>query len=70
MHSILLELAPTASVRTVCDMSACGCRVEDFADAVFDFDRIKKLSPWRTKILLRVKDVVGGGDDDAAEDLT
>jgi hypothetical protein len=48
----------------------CVCRVEDFADAVFDFDRIKKLTPWRTKILLRVKDVVGGEGDDVAEDLS
>jgi len=30
---------------------------------VFAFDSIKKLTPWRTKILLRAKEVVSGAGD-------
>lgn len=45
--------------------------MHDFADAVFAFDSIKKLNPWRTKILLRVKDsIAGGAEGDVADDLT
>lgn len=48
-----------------------ACRPEEFADAVYAFDSIKKLNPWRTKLLLRVKDAIAGGEDgDIADDLT
>ena len=40
---------------------------EAFTDAVFNFDQISKLDPWRTTILLKIKAELtkanGGGDD-------
>uniref|UniRef100_M4BIB8 Uncharacterized protein n=2 Tax=Peronosporaceae TaxID=4777 RepID=M4BIB8_HYAAE len=40
-----------------------------FADAVFQYDTISKIEPWKITLLLRVKEgIVGEGD--AAQDLT
>mmetsp|Transcript_29996 Transcript_29996/g.63142 ORF Transcript_29996/g.63142 Transcript_29996/m.63142 type:complete len:317 (-) Transcript_29996:216-1166(-) len=48
-----------------------GFDVEGFATACFEFDRISKLDPWKTSILVRVKRSiddgaggVGGGDEE------
>lgn len=47
---------------------------EGFATACFEYDRISKLDPWKTSILVRVKrsieDSTGGGGDDDDVDLT
>lgn len=50
-----------------------GFDVEGFSTACFDFDRISKLNPWQTSILVAVKrsiDDEAGGDDDSEVDLT
>eukprot|EP00980_Cylindrotheca_fusiformis_P004063 scaffold880_cov132-Cylindrotheca_fusiformis.AAC.59 len=51
-----------------------GYDVEGFSTACYEFDRISKLNPWQTAILVAVKgsiDEGGGGDDDDDEiDLT
>mmetsp|Transcript_2052 Transcript_2052/g.4432 ORF Transcript_2052/g.4432 Transcript_2052/m.4432 type:complete len:314 (-) Transcript_2052:215-1156(-) len=51
-----------------------GYDVEEFSTACYDFDRISKLNPWQTSILVKVKrgiDEGGGGDDDDSDvDLT
>lgn len=47
--------------------------VEAFTDAVYNFDKISKLDPWRTNILLRVKTAIqkgGGLDGEGGVDLT
>ena len=45
--------------------------VDSFTEHLFAFDQISKLSPWRTKILLRVKngmgDLNGDGEDEIAD---
>jgi alpha-soluble NSF attachment protein len=48
---------------------------EGFATACFEFDRITKLDPWKTSMLVKIKrniqsDVGGGGDDEDDVDLT
>jgi len=51
-----------------------GYDVEEFATTCFEFDRISKLNPWQTSILVKVKrsiDEGGDGDDDDSDvDLT
>lgn len=47
--------------------------VEEFATTCFEFDRISKLNPWQTSILVKVKrsiDEGGDSDDDSDVDLT
>ena len=47
---------------------------EGFATACFEYDRISKLDPWKTSMLVKVKrsieDGGGGGEDDDDFDLT
>mmetsp|Transcript_17837 Transcript_17837/g.42079 ORF Transcript_17837/g.42079 Transcript_17837/m.42079 type:complete len:309 (+) Transcript_17837:215-1141(+) len=48
---------------------------EGFAQASFDYDRISKLDPWKTSMLVRIKRGIadsagGGGGDSDEEDLT
>jgi alpha-soluble NSF attachment protein len=46
---------------------------EGFATVCFEFDRISKLDPWKTSMLVKVKrsiDGQDGGDDDDEVDLT
>jgi alpha-soluble NSF attachment protein len=52
-----------------------GFDAEGFATACFDFDRVSKLDPWKTSMLVKVKRTIddegaGGGDDDDDVDLT
>jgi alpha-soluble NSF attachment protein len=51
-----------------------GYDVEEFSTACFEYDRISKLNPWQTSILVKVKrsiDEGGDGDDDDSDvDLT
>ncbi|KAG7365120.1 soluble NSF attachment protein, SNAP [Nitzschia inconspicua] len=50
-----------------------GHDVEGFSTACFEFDRISKLNPWQTAILVKVKrsiDDGGDGSDDSDVDLT
>ena len=54
-----------------------GFDVEGFATSCFEFDRISKLDPWKTSILVRVKRSidegeggVGEGEEDGDIDLT
>ena len=32
--------------------------ISDFTDAVYNYDRIKRLTPWETTLLLRIKEVL------------
>ena len=41
---------------------------EGFATACFEFDRISKLDPWKTTILLSIRKAVEGGGVDGEED--
>ena len=48
---------------------------EGFATACFEYDRISKLDPWKTSMLVKVKRAIedttgGGGGDDDDFDLT
>ena len=49
-----------------------GLDVEGFSTACYEFDRITKLDPWKTSILVSVKRSIdeGGDDDDSDVDLT
>lgn len=51
-----------------------GFDSEGFATACFEYDRISKLDPWKTSMLVKVKrsieDEAGGGEDDDDVDLT
>lgn len=51
-----------------------GYDAEEFATACYEYDRISKLNPWQTSILVKVKrsiDDGGDGDDDDSDvDLT
>mmetsp|Transcript_79014 Transcript_79014/g.155008 ORF Transcript_79014/g.155008 Transcript_79014/m.155008 type:complete len:312 (+) Transcript_79014:87-1022(+) len=50
-----------------------GLDVEGFSTACFEYDRISKLNPWQTAILVKVKrsiDEGGDDDDDGDVDLT
>lgn len=51
-----------------------GYDAEGFSQAVYEFDRISKLDPWKTSMLLKVKrgicDEVGEGEDEDDLDLT
>jgi len=51
-----------------------GYDVEEFSTASFQYDRISKLNPWQTSILVKIKrgiDEGGDGDDDDSDvDLT
>lgn len=51
-----------------------GLDSEAFATACFEYDRISKLDPWKTSMLVKVKrsiqDGNGEGDDDEDVDLT
>jgi alpha-soluble NSF attachment protein len=50
-----------------------GFDVEGFSTACFDFDRISKLNPWQTSVLVKIKRSIDeGGDDgdDSDVDLT
>jgi alpha-soluble NSF attachment protein len=47
--------------------------VEAFGTACFEYDRISKLDPWKTSILVKVKKTIddeGGDGDDDDFDLT
>jgi alpha-soluble NSF attachment protein len=49
-----------------------GFDAEGFATACFEFDRISKLDPWKTSILVRVKRSIDDGcddDDDSDDDV-
>jgi len=50
-----------------------GFDSEGFATACFEYDRISKLDPWKTTILVKVKrsieEQAGGGDDDELDGL-
>jgi alpha-soluble NSF attachment protein len=47
-----------------------GYDVEGFSTACFEFDRISKLNPWQTSILVKVKRSIDeGGDDDDDDDV-
>ena len=41
---------------------------EGFATACFEFDRISKLDPWKTTILLSIRKAVEGGGVDGEDD--
>merc|ERR1712232_198391 len=41
---------------------------EVFATACYDYDRISKLDPWKTTMLVKVKKTITGDDDDSDED--
>mmetsp|Transcript_37606 Transcript_37606/g.42404 ORF Transcript_37606/g.42404 Transcript_37606/m.42404 type:complete len:317 (+) Transcript_37606:74-1024(+) len=46
-----------------------GYDVEEFSTACFEYDRISKLNPWQTSILVKVKRSIDeGGDDDDSDD--
>lgn len=53
-----------------------GFDPEGFATACFEYDRISKLDPWKTSMLVKVKRSIedttggGGGEDDGDIDLT
>jgi len=49
-----------------------GFDAEGYATACFEYDRITKLDPWKTSILVRVKRSIEdqGGDDEDDVDLT
>jgi alpha-soluble NSF attachment protein len=50
-----------------------GMDAEGFSTACYEYDRISKLDPWKTSILVKVKRTIddGGGDsDDSDVDLT
>ena len=50
-----------------------GKGVEGFGTACFEYDRISKLDPWKTSMLVKVKRSIsdeGGGDDEDDVDLT
>jgi alpha-soluble NSF attachment protein len=51
-----------------------GMDVEGFSTACFEFDRISKLDPWKTSMLVKMKrhmdDGEGGGDEEDDVDLT
>ena len=50
-----------------------GFDVEGFGTACFEYDRISKLDPWKTSILVRVKRSIqddAGGEDEDDVDLT
>ncbi len=48
--------------------------VEEFSTACYEYDRISKLNPWQTSILVKVKRSIdeggAGSDDDSDVDLT
>jgi alpha-soluble NSF attachment protein len=49
-----------------------GFDMEGFGTACFEYDRISKLDPWKTSILVKVKrsiDVDGGGGDGDEDDV-
>ena len=47
-----------------------GHDVEGFSTACFEFDRISKLNPWQTSILVKVKrSIDDGGDDSDGSDV-
>lgn len=45
-----------------------GYDVEEFATACFEYDRISKLNPWQTSILVKVKRSIDTGDGDEDDD--
>eukprot|EP00538_Stauroneis_constricta_P001001 CAMPEP_0119570366 /NCGR_PEP_ID=MMETSP1352-20130426/43577_1 /TAXON_ID=265584 /ORGANISM="Stauroneis constricta, Strain CCMP1120" /LENGTH=313 /DNA_ID=CAMNT_0007620033 /DNA_START=126 /DNA_END=1067 /DNA_ORIENTATION=+ len=45
-----------------------GFDAEGFATACFEFDRISKLDPWKTSVLVSVKRSIDGGGDDHDDD--
>jgi alpha-soluble NSF attachment protein len=53
-----------------------GFDSEGFATACFEYDRISKLDPWKTSLLVKVKRSIegggmgGGADDEDDIDLT
>ena len=52
-----------------------GFDTETFATACYEYDRISKLDPWKTSMLVKVKRSIsdengGGGDDEDDVDLT
>lgn len=51
-----------------------GLDAEGLAQACFEFDRVSKLDPWKTSMLVRVKRSIQGesgvGDDEDEVDLT
>lgn len=51
-----------------------GYDTEGFATACYEYDRVSKLDPWKTSILVKVKRTIddqdGGDDDDDDVDLT
>eukprot|EP01006_Ploeotia_vitrea_P009390 TRINITY_DN22014_c0_g1_i1.p1 TRINITY_DN22014_c0_g1~~TRINITY_DN22014_c0_g1_i1.p1 ORF type:complete len:315 (-),score=-0.15 TRINITY_DN22014_c0_g1_i1:31-975(-) len=49
--------------------SISNCSIEDFSNACSDFDRITPLDPWKTSMLLRIKNITVGATG-GEEDLT
>lgn len=48
-----------------------GMDAEGFAQACFEFDRVSKLDPWKTSMLVKVKRGIQGGEEDEDDiDLT
>lgn len=46
-----------------------GMDVEGFSTACFEYDRISKLDPWKTSMLVKVKRSIEGGDEDDDEEV-
>jgi len=46
-----------------------GLDVEGFSTACFEFDRISKLNPWQTSILVAVKRSIDDGEDGSDEEV-
>ena len=45
-----------------------GYDAEGFSTACFEYDRISKLDPWKTSVLVKVKRAIDGGDGDGDDD--
>lgn len=45
-----------------------GLDVEGFSTACFEYDRISKLNPWQTAILVKIKRSIDEGGDDEEDD--
>lgn len=48
--------------------SVDGMDSEGFASACYDYDKISKLDPWKTSMLVRVKRTIGDDEEDDEED--
>jgi alpha-soluble NSF attachment protein len=45
-----------------------GFDAEGFSTACFEYDRISKLDPWKTSVLVKVKRSIDDGGDDEDDD--